>query len=86
MEKAIGFSVQYFAYPKGRYIKSTKSPVEKAGYAAAFGVGPNRISAKTNIYAIPRISVDRTHSIEQFKAFFKTWGRAYLVIKKIMTF
>ena len=82
LEKAIGVSVQYLAYPKGVYTRRAILEAQRAGYKAAFTVSPKYLNTKTKCFEVPRVSVDRTHSMKEFKAFFTNWGRSYLVIKQ----
>ena len=66
LEKNLGIHINYFAYPKGIYSSQIINFVKIANYKAAFAFESGFISPKTNLYAIPRIAVDHTHSIEQF--------------------
>lgn len=58
---------KYFAYPKGRYSNKIISRLKKMDYKLAMTMDDSIISTKTNIYKIPRIGVDRTHSYLEFK-------------------
>lgn len=82
LENDLGLSVRYFAYPKGIYSPHIVETVKSAGFAAAFAFESGFISQKTNLFTIPRMAVDWTHSEEQFRAFFTHWGIWYLQTKQ----
>ncbi len=67
LEKVLGCSVDYFAYPKGRYTKEILTVVKKSGYKMAFSMDDNLISQKTKELTIPRIGIDGTHAFSEFK-------------------
>jgi peptidoglycan/xylan/chitin deacetylase (PgdA/CDA1 family) len=81
LERALHTPVHYFAYPKGIFTSRTVEAVKKAGFRAAFIFTPHSTTARTNQFMIPRIGVDSTHSIEQFRAFFTRWGSTYISLK-----
>ena len=81
LEHALGVPVTYFAYPKGDYSQSIAESVKKTGFAAAFSFESGFISRKSNLFTIPRMPVDHTHSMEQFEAFFTYWGKTYLKMR-----
>ncbi len=70
LEEKLGFPVEYFAYPKGRYTEKLKSIVQKAGYKMAFSTDSINLTKYVDIFAIPRIGVMRTHSFNEFKSLF----------------
>ncbi len=65
--EAQGLTVSYFAYPKGRYTKAVLDAVHNAGYKLGFTVEDGFINPNTPALLVPRIGVDRTHSITEFK-------------------
>lgn len=67
LEKELGIPIKYFAYPKGFYTNQAIDHTKKAGYSMALSVDDAIITRKTNRYLIPRISVDRTHTLTEFK-------------------
>lgn len=81
LEKELNAPITYFAYPKGIYNQHVITKVKKAGFSAAFAFRNGFITHKTNSFTIPRSPVDRTHTIEQFEAFFTNWGKYYLSTK-----
>lgn len=67
LEKQLGRRVRAFAYPKGRYTPAILSAIKNARYAAAFTMDDGPITRQTNPTQIPRIGVDRSHSLSEFK-------------------
>ena len=70
LEKSLGKTVNYFAYPKGRYNKKIIDAVKSAGYKLAFSMDDGLITKETNFLAVPRVGVDSSHSLEEFKSIF----------------
>ncbi len=66
LQKSLGFPVEYFAYPRGKYGKEIIEKVQESGYKLAFSMDDGVINTKTNNFAIPRIGVDRTHLFFEF--------------------
>lgn len=58
---------EYFSYPKGRYNQDLIEIVKKSGYKLAFTMDDALISQKTNKLRIPRVGIDASHSIDDFK-------------------
>ncbi len=58
---------KYFAYPKGGYTDDVMKVVKSSGYSMALSMDAGFINQKTNIFAVPRVGVDRSHSFEEFK-------------------
>ncbi len=67
LESIIGIPVVYFAYPKGRYTEEVLDAVKRAGYALAFTVEDGFIEPGIARMRVPRIGVDRTHSLREFR-------------------
>ncbi len=70
LEKELNISIQYLAYPKGKYNEKILSAVKKAKYKMALTMDDGNIQKGINIYRIPRIGVDGTHSFSEFKNLF----------------
>lgn len=70
LEKELGIQIPYIAYPKGRYTHQILNAVKKADYKLGVSMDDGFISKIINKYTIPRIGVDRTHSIAEFKTLF----------------
>lgn len=68
LEKQLGTSVDYFAYPKGIFNDEIIKAVKNAGYKAAFAVSPNCVNKASNKWYLPRVVIDATHSIADFPA------------------
>lgn len=81
LERKFDFKIKYFAYPKGIYNEKVVKAVKSAGYKAAFTVDPGSVSTQNDIYKIPRIGVDRTHSMAEFASFFTNWANRYFATK-----
>jgi len=54
IEKELGKTVKYFAYPYGEYNKEVEAKTISAGYEAIFTVANNPIHPGTNVYAMGR--------------------------------
>ncbi len=67
LEQVLGVPVDYFAYPRGRYTKEVLRLVEKAGYVMALSMDDGRIDSSTSLLVVPRVGVDRTHALSEFR-------------------
>jgi peptidoglycan/xylan/chitin deacetylase (PgdA/CDA1 family) len=65
LEDRLGTSVQTMAYPYGYSSARVRRAVALAGYSSAYAV-ENRTSDADDRYAIPRLTVQRTTSLETF--------------------
>lgn len=70
LETDLGLSIRYFAYPKGFHDGRIRAAVERARYAGALSMDDGFIGRKTNVFAVPRIGVDRTHTEAEFSSIF----------------
>lgn len=70
LEQIFSVPIMAFAYPRGRYDKRVIAAVQKAGYALGLTMDDSIITAKTNPYILPRIGVNRTHSLSEFNTLF----------------
>lgn len=70
LEKELNLPIRYLAFPKGRYSQQILKAVKKAGYDLALTMDDGQINRKTDLYRIPRIGVDGTHSLAEFKTLF----------------
>jgi peptidoglycan/xylan/chitin deacetylase (PgdA/CDA1 family) len=66
LEKLLGFPLQHFAYPRGKYDKEVLEAVKKAGFSLGLTMDDGLINPGVNPLAIPRIGVDRSHSFNEF--------------------
>lgn len=70
LEKELGFGIRYFTYPKGKYSKEILELTKLGNYKMAFSMDDSLVSSMTNIYAIPRVGINQSHSFLEFKALF----------------
>lgn len=68
LETELGISVRYFAYPRGRYTEEAKRSVRDAEYELALSMDDGFLSTATNPLVVPRVGVDRTHTMKEFHA------------------
>jgi len=67
IEKDLKIKVKYIAYPKGRYTNKIIDVTKKSGYRLGLTMDDGLIDTNTDKLRIPRIGVDNTHSIFEFK-------------------
>ena len=84
LEDALNCRVDYFAFPKGLYDDSSIKICEQAGYKAAFSAEPDAIKVNGDKFKLPRISIDRTHTLLEFQAFFTHSGIFLLKSKSLL--
>lgn len=70
LEDHLGFTIRYFAYPKGFHDSRIRATVQRAGYRGALSMDDGFIGPKTDPYAVPRVGVDRTHAEAEFRQAF----------------
>ena len=57
----------HFAYPFGRYSKTAKAIAKQAGYQYAAAARHGAIEKHSDVYALPRINVDKHYSLNDFQ-------------------
>lgn len=67
LEKSLLTKVEYFAYPKGRYSEQVLNSVKDADYKLAFTMDDLLINKNNDKFKIPRIGVNGTHSLSEFR-------------------
>lgn len=67
LESRLGFTVPYFAYPRGKYNQNVVRLVKKAKFQLGLTMDDGIISPESNPLKLPRVGVDRTHSFAEFK-------------------
>ena len=83
LEEKTGKKVWCIAYPNGDYSKRIMELTEKAGYTHAFTTDPGFNTPKTNPYAMKRICIDDTDTINVLAVKVTSiWQRAKEVLKK----
>ncbi len=68
LEKLLEDSIKYFAYPKGNYNLQALQIVKTAKYRLGFSMDDGFISRRSNKLTVPRVGIDNSHSIDNFKA------------------
>ncbi|MGD0576349.1 MAG: polysaccharide deacetylase family protein [Anaerolineales bacterium] len=66
LEKALGVTVDTFAYPYGEFSPDLGRMVSEAGYHAAVGLGPSPLQGLDNIFYLNRIEVQGSESLAAF--------------------
>lgn len=81
LQNKFGCEVKYFSFPRGRYNLDALEAVKKAGYKLAFTMDDDFIDVKSDLYTIPRIGIDKTHTPEQFE---QTISKSAVIIRKFI--
>ena len=68
MLRALGLSVDTFAYPKGAYDERVRRLVEAAGYRLAVSIEERLLHGRLDRLALPRVLVNETMGMTQFRA------------------
>jgi peptidoglycan/xylan/chitin deacetylase (PgdA/CDA1 family) len=58
----------HFSYPFGRYTHSVKTAVKNAGYQFATAARHGKLSAHSDILALPRMNIAKEYSFTDFKS------------------
>lgn len=85
--KDLKIKAKYFAYPKGGYTNKVLAVMTKSNYSMAVSMDDGIINQSTNIYAVPRIGVDKSHTFSEFKYIFSplvTTVRGFIKNTKII--
>lgn len=67
LQARLNTPINYISYPKGDYNQQTIEAVEKANYLLGLTMDIGYISAGSARYHLPRIGVDGSHSLQEFK-------------------
>lgn len=70
IERDTSTKVKYFAFPRGRYTDSILKKVKGAGYKLGLTMDDSLISRHTNLLKVPRIGIDSSHQLVEFKGTF----------------
>src|SRR3989338_6800771 len=84
LENALDCRIDYFAFPKGLYDEASIKICEQAEYRAAFSVKPDSVKVNGNEFMLPRISIDRTHTLAEFQTFLTRSGLFLLKSKSLL--
>ncbi len=83
IERQTGREVRYFAYPKGAYTERVLAAMRRSKYTLALSMDDGIIGADASRFALPRIGVDRTHTLADFRTLYSpsvVWARG--VVKR----
>ena len=67
LDTMLGIDTRWFAYPKGYYSPKVVDAVREAGYSLAFTMDDNSIDTSVDTMLIPRIGVDNSHTMSDFR-------------------
>lgn len=85
LERKLQTKIKYFAYPFGAYNNNILKEIQLAGYKMAITLDDAKIQSGTNVFTIPRIGVNNTHTISEFKTIFSPNVISFRkIIKKIL--
>ncbi len=70
LEKSTNSEVKYFAFPRGRYSNSILEKVKMSGYRLGLTMDDSLITTLTNPLKVPRIGIDNSHQLIEFKGTF----------------
>lgn len=65
---ALGQKNISFAYPRGKYNEQIKKLTKSVGYCCACTVQPGAVNNKSDLFALPRISIDSSTDFFAFRA------------------
>lgn len=68
LEQRLNIPVNYFAYPRNYVSWDIKKIVARAGYTMAVTLNSDVVKPATNLLLIPRINIDRTINLHEFRA------------------
>lgn len=68
IQSDLGITINYFSYPKGKYDDEIITKLRSEKYKLAVTMDDGFINKNTNLYTIPRIGVDKTHSFRDFRS------------------
>ncbi len=85
LESVTGGPVSYFAYPRGYYSLTLIENVRQAGYKMAFTMDDNHLDPKSDPLMLPRIGVDSSHTLEDFRGMITWLAITFrMVVKRIL--
>lgn len=70
LEKKFGLKIDFFAYPKGRYTTQILAALMRAGYTLGLSMDDGFITENTHPLKVPRIGINRTHSLAEFASLY----------------
>jgi peptidoglycan/xylan/chitin deacetylase (PgdA/CDA1 family) len=67
LEKQLGFSIPYFAYPRGKYTENVVRLVKAANFQLGLTMDDGIIKPYRDMLTVPRVGIDNTHTFGEFK-------------------
>ena len=74
LEKKLGFSINYFAYPKGYYSNKVIEIIKEGLFTAAFTVDGGHLKKNSGNFTLNRIIIDNTYDLNQIKGLLSPAG------------
>jgi peptidoglycan/xylan/chitin deacetylase (PgdA/CDA1 family) len=68
LEDELGFAVPGLAYPFGLWNAKARRAAREAGYAYAYAVSNAMTASRSDVFSLPRLTVQRTTTMERFGA------------------
>ncbi len=81
LENNLKKKIHYFAYPKGRYNKRILTLVRESKFKLAFTMDDGLITKSTNSLRIPRIGINRSHTISEFTTL---WSPSVMASRRLI--
>ncbi|NPV71576.1 MAG: polysaccharide deacetylase family protein [Firmicutes bacterium] len=66
IERRLSREVRFFCYPAGRYDRKTVRALQRAGYLAAFTTANRWLEGSQGLFALPRLRMRRSDTLESF--------------------
>lgn len=67
LEKTLRTKIVQFAFPKGKYVQEAITVLENTKFTSAYSMDDGKITNNTHMFKIPRVGVDASHSLIEFK-------------------
>ncbi len=83
VEEIIGAAAKTFAYPYGNFNDTTVRIIRECGFDAAFSVEEGTVGQQSDLFALPRSSIDQSTTFAQFKGKVSTTIDHYQALKRI---
>ncbi|HEY4516838.1 MAG TPA: polysaccharide deacetylase family protein [Candidatus Paceibacterota bacterium] len=81
IEELLGKSPRLFAYPYGSFSEATQRLVGACGFDAAVSVDEGTVGQESDLYRLPRNSIDRSTTFAQFRGKVSTTIDQYYQLK-----
>jgi len=70
LERWLSLRVRFFAYPRGKYSAAVLACVREAKYDLGLTMDDGYIRVGSDVFTLPRVGVDRTHTFGEFQSSF----------------